>query len=468
MYVGETVRNTAPAAVAGVRKQLSMRDRTRLLADSAASLLDRMEQTHALGSVGTIPAAVESGALCQWVVELTYRMVQCPYVGIALVRDEALTIEPLAEAGCPTGDSQEWWAHVRSALLTERAARVADAPSIETPLIVRLPAQRAAPGRLAHPSRTACVVPIRVGGKLTAVFGSEAHGTKGTKPVPPTEAVILTRAMASIAASTIEAASLGSARGARDTVVLRAAPDEMDEMDGVLSWVSHELKSPLTTIMGCLQLIGPKVDQLARQVGSAGTEKTLASIQGRLALAIRHAEIEDRLATDLVDASRIRSAQMTLRPQPCNLGWIVRDSVDSQRIAASRRIIHLEMPDRDIPVSADPDRIMQVIVNLLGNALKYSPKESPVEVCVEVFKTHAKLSVRDCGPGLEKPDLTRVWQRFYRVAGVPAHNATGSGLGLGLYIAREIVRRHGGKVGVTSVPGRGSTFWFTLPLDKRA
>src|SRR5262249_30218879 len=108
----------------------------------------------------------------------------------------------------------------------------------------------------------------------------------------------------------------------------------------------------------------------------------------------------------------------------------------------------------------------QVVANFLGNALKYSPKTEPVEVVLEVLKTKARVSVRDYGPGLEKSELRRIWRRFYRVGGVPVHNSTGSGLGLGLYIAGEIMRGHGGKFGVESAPGHGSTFWFTLPFAR--
>jgi signal transduction histidine kinase len=243
----------------------------------------------------------------------------------------------------------------------------------------------------------------------------------------------------------------------------------LDEIDRALSLASHELKSPLSTILASLQLIETKVERMAcLPPNTPELGKTVARIQELLALAERQVELEDRLATDLVDACRTRSAQLTLAPQLCDLGQLVADTVAAQRVAFPRRIIYLALPDQCAPVYADPTRIVQVVTNYLTNALKYSPSDRPVTVQVRVRSARVRVSVRDLGPGLASAELKRVWERFYRVRGVDAHAAIGAGLGLGLYIAREIVQLHGGRVGVTSKPAYGATFWFTLPLVRAA
>jgi signal transduction histidine kinase len=462
MHLGSNIiLDTTTAPFATLEKRHVTRHHTRPLAEAAESLLDRLERLRDCSPVDRGAAELQSSATRQWVVDLTYRIVKCAYAGIAQIRDMAQTPELLAETGRSALDCREWWEYVQNAVFTERRARAADAQLTGDPLVVHLPAQQTTTTKTVQQGRVVCAVPINISGKLTAIFAIEAQGSA---PVLPSEVMMLARAMASTAAMTFDAVALSPTRGMPETKALRV---DLEEMDRAFSLVSHELKSPLTTIVGSLQLIERKVERLAHLAPNPpAMEKTRASIQELVELASQHAGIVDMLATDLVDASRIRSAKLTLRLMPCDLGQIVKESVHAQRVASPRRIIHLEVPGRGIPVSADPDRIAQVVSNFLGNAVKYSSKDTPVEVWVDILKTHARVSVRDHGPGLEKAELTRVWQRFYRVSGVPAHSATGSGLGLGLYIGREIIRGHGGTVGASSEPGQGATFWFTLPLAK--
>lgn len=117
----------------------------------------------------------------------------------------------------------------------------------------------------------------------------------------------------------------------------------------------------------------------------------------------------------------------------------------------------------DVPVVADPERLRQVMNNYLSNALKYSEADKPVEVRLEVTSDEVHVSVHDAGPGLSKHEQEHIWERFYRVPGMEVKSGSGVGLGLGLHISRTIVERLGGNVGVQSIPGSGSTFWFTLP-----
>lgn len=105
-----------------------------------------------------------------------------------------------------------------------------------------------------------------------------------------------------------------------------------------------------------------------------------------------------------------------------------------------------------------------MVTNFLTNALKYSPPDLSITVCVREEHEQARVLVRDEGPGLPPEEHERVWERFYRVPDISKHDGSGSGLGLGLYICRTIIEQHGGEVGLKSSPGNGATFWFTLPL----
>ncbi len=179
----------------------------------------------------------------------------------------------------------------------------------------------------------------------------------------------------------------------------------------------------------------------------------------------------DRLVGDLLDVSRIQAGNLDLRLEPCDLAGVVREAVEEQRASWPERRLTLALPAGPIAVMADDDRIGQVVTNYLTNALKYSPAREPVAVMVRVEQARAKrgqprvrVQVRDLGPGLLTDEQARIWERFHRAPGITLQSGSGVGLGLGLYIAKTIVERHGGTVGVESAPEAGSTFWFTLPL----
>jgi signal transduction histidine kinase len=173
----------------------------------------------------------------------------------------------------------------------------------------------------------------------------------------------------------------------------------------------------------------------------------------------------ERLVNDLVDVSRIQAGKLELRPEPADLVAILREAVEEQQQAAPERTISLQCPaDLEVPVVADSGRIEQVVTNYLTNALKYSTAARPVEVGAQVEQQHARVWVRDQGPGLPVEERERIWERFHRVPGIEVKSGTGVGLGMGLHICRTIIQQHGGQVGVESTPGQGSTFWFTLPI----
>jgi len=251
-------------------------------------------------------------------------------------------------------------------------------------------------------------------------------------------------------------------------LALRESKRRMDEFLGI---ASHELKTPLTAIKTSIQLaerylkkiIRPRIEDVA------GVMSRLGEAQELLRRTVRQVDVINRLVSDLVDISRIDADKLALHlhPEPCDLATIVREVAEVQRRVISPRAMHLRIFTKEaVPVIADVDRVAQVLTNYLSNAHKYSPPERPVGVSLRIKEGVARVSVHDEGPGLPLNEQERVWERFYRAEGIENHGCSGIGLGLGLYISRMIIEQHQGQVGVESAPGKGSTFWFTLPLAR--
>ena len=176
-----------------------------------------------------------------------------------------------------------------------------------------------------------------------------------------------------------------------------------------------------------------------------------------------------RLMNDLLDVSRIQAGHLEMRRDICDLAEIVRTCIDTQRLVWPGRTITLDEPAEGVHICGDADRIGQVVTNYVTNALKYSAADQPVVVSLRLHGTEAYVHVRDQGPGLTAEQQTHIWERYRRVQGVAVQDNTrgaGGNLGMGLYISRTIVERHGGRVGVESRPGTGSAFWFALPLSQ--
>lgn len=230
-----------------------------------------------------------------------------------------------------------------------------------------------------------------------------------------------------------------------------------------LGMVNHELRTPLTIMMGFLELAQMELQQLHRH-GSSETDAVLNRVEMALARANQQVSIESRLVEALLDVSRIEMHKFELSLKPCNLITLIEQVLADQRHITHDRRIDLYLPPQEqVPVLIDEDRITQVLSNYLTNALKYSPTHSAISVTLTVENTTAHVYVGDQGPGLTPSEQEHIWERFYQT--VPSMNRGGEGgLGLGLYITRIIVQQHGGRVGVESEPGQGSTFWFTLPL----
>ncbi len=246
-----------------------------------------------------------------------------------------------------------------------------------------------------------------------------------------------------------------------------AMRDANRQLETFLGVVSHELKTPLSSILLGLQLLQRRMQRPAPLgIGPADRPgRGKGATQDLLDLTLHQLGRLSRLVNDLVDTARIQAGRLDYRCGEVDLATIVCQAVEEQQQLAPERTILLQRPSSQaILVRADAERIGQVVTNYLTNALKYSPPDRPVEVGVQEAQQQGCVWVRDQGPGIAPEEQGHLWERFHRVVGVEVLSGSGIGLGLGLYISKTIIDHHHGQVGVESLPGEGSTFWFTLPL----
>jgi signal transduction histidine kinase len=244
-----------------------------------------------------------------------------------------------------------------------------------------------------------------------------------------------------------------------------------NQMDQFLNTASHDVRTPVTALSGFIEVAANRFERLALAVDARSPDLSgeVAAVRDALDSAKHSAERLHQLVGLLFDTTQDRAATLVLHPAPCDLAVLVQDHLAGLRAVHPERTVHLELiPERPLPILADADRIGQVLTNYLTNALKYSTADQPVAVQVTRVGSRAWLAVRDQGPGLPAREQSRVWERFYRAEGVPVQSGSGVGLGLGLYLCKAIIEGHGGEVGIESVVGQGSTFWFTLPLAEEA
>jgi PAS domain S-box-containing protein len=220
-----------------------------------------------------------------------------------------------------------------------------------------------------------------------------------------------------------------------------------------LNILSHELRTPLTVIHGYAAI-------LDREIPGALNDRQrtyLHKIQSA-------ADTLLRLVSDLLDMSRILAGKFAVSPQPLDLAATVREAVTTMGVLAGPLHIRLidEVPADGQPVQADPERIGQVLTNLIGNALKFTPAGGSVAIRARPEGAWMRIAVTDTGEGIPPDKQALLFHRFTQLDMSAGRKA--GGIGLGLSICKEIVEAHGGLIGVESEPGRGSTFWFTLPL----
>ncbi|AMR32823.1 hypothetical protein A0256_16060 [Mucilaginibacter sp. PAMC 26640] len=222
--------------------------------------------------------------------------------------------------------------------------------------------------------------------------------------------------------------------------------------DDFISIASHELKTPVTSLKASLQLLDRMKENPTAPIFTRLIEQSNRSM-----------EKITSLIEDLLNVSRMNEGQLQLNRSVFNVGDLLKSCCDHVRVTGKHELVF--HGDPNTMVYADEHRIDQVVVNLVNNAVKYAPNSREIYFHVSTEGKMAKISVTDGGPGISPEKLSQLFNRYYQANSQGFQN---SGLGLGLYISSEIVNRHGGQIGVESELGKGSTFWFTIPLQPNA
>jgi signal transduction histidine kinase len=254
---------------------------------------------------------------------------------------------------------------------------------------------------------------------------------------------------------------MGAVVVTRDVTLQRRL--EQQRMD-IFRVVAHDLANPLAAIKLYLQLQQRMIER--GRPPSPPDPDVLATM-------VHEVVRMERLISDMHAMVGLESNKLVLDRKPFDLVTLCQQEVRPMQMAEMREL-HVNLPDEPVMVQADRDRIGQVLSNLLSNADKYSPVRQPITFTLRLERgadgadatapQRACVLVQDAGPGIPENEQERIWERFHRVQGVQAQATKSASLGLGLYISRQIVEQHGGAIGVKSAPGKGSTFWFTLPL----
>jgi two-component system phosphate regulon sensor histidine kinase PhoR len=244
----------------------------------------------------------------------------------------------------------------------------------------------------------------------------------------------------------------------KEELILLAMEDITDHRtlqernDIFVSMASHELKTPVTTIKTLVQILQKRFEK--------SEDTMLVEYLTRMAHQIDQLT---NLVTDLLDASKIKAKKFDLEEKPFDFDLLATEIVKDCQFLSTQHTIVIQ-GKTDATIRGDRNSISRVFINLLVNAIKYSPKADKIIVTLSKTKTDVCISVQDFGIGIEKRHQVKIFERFFQITNEGSQNFTG--LGIGLYITAAIVKQHKGRIWVESKKGKGSTFFVTLPLQR--
>lgn len=240
---------------------------------------------------------------------------------------------------------------------------------------------------------------------------------------------------------------IGASKIARD--ISEKKRDEIRKND-FIGMVSHELKTPLTSLTTLVQVANAKLKNSPDTFLAGAMEKADLQVK-KMA----------NMINGFLNVSRLESGKIQIEKEHFDIEELIKKVIDDTELLFSSREVKFT-PSRPVFVRADDDKISSVLINLISNAVKYSPKDKPIEVRCEQADKQVIISVKDEGLGIKPEDTGRLFERYYRVENNQTKHI--SGFGIGLYLSAEIVAHHGGKIWVESEVGKGSTFYFSLPV----
>lgn len=225
----------------------------------------------------------------------------------------------------------------------------------------------------------------------------------------------------------------------------------IQQKDEFISVASHELKTPVTSLKASLQLL----ERMKNKLTPVAPQLIDQSVRSLKKVSV--------LINDLLNATQLKEGQIQLKKSRFKISSLVKDCCE--QFTSLERCKIIPRGSEELELHADYDKIEQVLINLINNALKYAANSDEILIIYEENEDQIKVSVSDQGQGIDQSQLPHLFERFYRAE---KNGNKYSGLGLGLYICSEIIKRHHGTMGAESVAGEGSTFWFSLPVDEQS
>jgi signal transduction histidine kinase len=463
---------TAAAMVASRdRPPRSERDRERLLALEKEARAAAEVAVHRIATLqsltGALSEAVTLAQVADVIVGEGVSSLGAQMGALFLVDVGAEAVDLVAQRGMPPAMA----AALDRLPITAATAAVASAISTGKPvwLAGREQVRAACPEiarRLAgeHEPAALAALPLAAGGRVVGVLGLCFDEPEAL----PEEDRVFALALVRNAAQAIDRARLYEAERQHNQRLMKMAAESREAMeraqeanrrselasrtkDEFLGVVSHELRTPLNAVLGWSQLLR----------GPAAADP--AVLTKGLSVIDRNARAQAKLIEDILDVSRIIAGKLLIEPRPIDLDGVIRAALDVIRPAAEAKSIELSTrPSPRAQVSGDPDRLQQVVWNLVSNAVKFTPEGGRVEIALERERTSVSIVVRDTGRGIEPDVLPHVFERFWQADSSPTRRH--GGLGLGLAIARHLVELHGGSVRAESAGlGAGATFTVSLP-----